>query len=66
MLGAIAFAHLPAGFFNPNGIEFPLALFAATLTLAVTGPGALSLDARLGRRDNNKPDAARPGIHRAA
>jgi putative oxidoreductase len=66
MLGAIAFAHLPAGFFNPNGIEFPLALFAATLTLAVTGPGALSLDARLGRRDNSNPDAARPGIHRAA
>lgn len=66
MLGAIAFAHLPAGFFNPNGIEFPLALLAATLTIAVTGPGTLSLDARLGRRSIDRQDASHAGIQRAA
>lgn len=55
MLGAIGLVHLPAGFFNPNGIEFPLALLGAALTLALIGPGGLSLDARLARR----PPAAR-------
>jgi putative oxidoreductase len=46
MLGAIGFAHLSAGFFNPNGIEFPLMLLAAAATLVATGAGAFSLDAR--------------------
>ena len=47
MLGAIGFAHLSAGFFNPNGIEFPLTLLAAAATLVATGAGSFSLDARL-------------------
>jgi putative oxidoreductase len=47
MLGAIGFAHLSAGFFNPNGIEFPLMLLAAAATLVATGAGSFSLDARL-------------------
>lgn len=51
MVGAILLVHLPAGFFNPNGIEFPLALLGGALALVLTGPGELSLDHRLaGRR----------------
>lgn len=50
MVGAIGLVHLPAGFFNPGGIEFPLALFGSALALALTGPGDLSLDNLLARR----------------
>jgi len=42
-----------AGFFLPNGFEYPLALFLASVSLLVSGGGALSLDARL-----NRPPAA--------
>jgi putative oxidoreductase len=48
MLGAIFFAHLPAGFFLPNGYEFVLALFGAVAALALAGPGRWSLDALRG------------------
>lgn len=51
MLGALVIVHLPAGFFLPNGIEFVLTLLAAAGALALTGPGAYSLDALFrGRR----------------
>jgi len=50
MLGALFLVHLPAGFFLPNGYEFVLALLGAAVTLAVTGAGAWSLDARLDAR----------------
>jgi len=47
MLGALFSVHLAAGFFLPNGYEFVFALFGAAATLAITGAGRLSLDARL-------------------
>jgi putative oxidoreductase len=47
MLGALFLVHLQAGFFMPNGYEFVLALFGAAMTLAITGAGAWSADARL-------------------
>lgn len=49
MLVAIATVHLPRGFWVTNGgYEFNLALIAAVAALALTGPGAYSLDAALG------------------
>jgi putative oxidoreductase len=53
MVVAILTVHLKAGFFNPGGIEFPLSLLAAAITLVITGAGAYSLDAILGRRFSN-------------
>jgi putative oxidoreductase len=47
MLVAILLVHLGAGFFNPNGFEFPLTLMAASVALALGGPGAFA--ARRGR-----------------
>jgi putative oxidoreductase len=58
MLGAIAFVHLAAGFFAPQGFEYPLALLATTVMLALTGAGRYSLDAVLARR---RPDVDVPG-----
>ena len=50
MVVAIALVHLSAGFFGPNGYEFPLSLLAASLTLALTGAGRFSLDGLVARR----------------
>jgi putative oxidoreductase len=44
MLGAIALVHLRSGFFLPSGVEFALALLAASLPLAFAGAGAVSVD----------------------
>lgn len=63
MLGAILMVHLGAGFFGPNGFEFPLALAAAAATLMVTGAGRWSLDARLPSRAPSAVADGRPLRH---
>lgn len=50
MLGAIFIVHLEAGFFVPNGVEFPLTLAAGLAAVALIGPGQYSIDAVIGRR----------------
>lgn len=50
MIGAILLVHIGNGFFNPNGVEFPLTLLASTIALALAGAGAWSVDARFTRR----------------
>ena len=40
-------AHWKNGFYGQGGFEFPLLLGTAALTIGLTGPGAISLDALL-------------------
>ena len=45
----IVHAHLPRGFWNSKGgFEYPLALGAGIVGVAIAGPGAASIDAALG------------------
>lgn len=50
MLGALFLVHLKAGFFNPDGIEFHLALLASTVALALTDGGQYVLDTLRNKR----------------
>jgi len=52
MLGAISMVHIGAGFWAPNGVEFPLALMAGATTIALAGAGRFSLDAAIAARRN--------------
>lgn len=54
MVGALFFAHLPAGFFLPNGYEFVMTLAAGAIALALAGPGAWSLDGLRAQRKQAK------------
>ncbi len=54
MLGAIGFVHLSAGFWAPNGVEFPLALLAGAATIALVGAGRYSLDTVLAMRRSTR------------
>ena len=56
MVVAILTAHLKQGFFNPGGIEFPLALLASSVALVLTGAGAYSVDTAIAKRIG-QPDA---------
>lgn len=51
MLVALLTVHLRGGFFVPDGIEFPLALLAASVTLVGLGPGPLAVETAW-RREN--------------
>ncbi|MBI3856210.1 MAG: DoxX family protein [Planctomycetes bacterium] len=57
MLVAAVTVHLKAGFFLPNGVEYVLALFSASVALALTGSGAVSIDRLLERRAVSAPVA---------
>ncbi|HUZ87186.1 MAG TPA: DoxX family protein [Candidatus Baltobacterales bacterium] len=49
MLVAIVLVHWPNGFWNgKRGYEFNLSLLAPAIAIALTGPGAYSLDSALG------------------
>jgi putative oxidoreductase len=50
MAVAILKVHLPGGFFLPRGIEFALMMFAASIALALAGPGAAALERMLFKR----------------
>jgi putative oxidoreductase len=50
MLGATLLVHAKGGFFMPSGIEFTLALGAASVAFAMMGAGDYSLDNLLARR----------------
>ncbi len=51
MLVAVLLVHLRGGFFvQDGGFEFAMLLGVLGVALALTGPGALSIDSRIGRR----------------
>ena len=50
MLVATLQVHLKNGFFNPTGIEFTLSLLGSSIFLALSGAGAWSMDALIGRK----------------
>jgi putative oxidoreductase len=56
MLVALIAVHIKGGFFAPKGVEFPLLLLAANLSLILAGAGALSVSAF---RKKKKINAAR-------
>jgi putative oxidoreductase len=57
MVVAMLTVHLKAGFFNPNGVEFPLALFGMAVALMTMGAGAFSVDALFTKRSTTEAQA---------
>lgn len=67
MVGAIFLVHIGAGFFNPNGVEFPLSLLASTIALVITGAGRYSADSLIAARRSTEGVPSVSGtIRRAA
>src|ERR671931_748659 len=53
MLNAIAVVHWSKGFFNGNGgLEFPLLMATAAVSVSAIGPGRFSIDRAIGWDDN--------------
>ncbi len=50
MLVAVLAVHLQGGFFLPKGFEYALTLLAASVALALVGPGAAAVDAVFAKR----------------
>lgn len=63
MVVAILKVHLAAGFFNPDGYEFPLMLLAGTTGLTLAGGGALAVDNLIAAR-RSAPAATHAGAPR--
>ncbi len=61
MIGAILLVHLPAGFFAPQGYEFPLSLLGIAATLVATGAGRYSIDSVIARRGQASVEAPAEG-----
>ncbi len=55
MFVAVTMVHLPAGFFAPAGLEYPLTLLVVLVALVLMGPGELALDNILAAR--RKPES---------
>jgi len=62
MVVAAVTVHLKDGFFLPNGVEYVLTLFLASVALALTGSGAFSIDRLLEKKSKEKSvaEAGRP------
>ena len=63
---ALTTVHLANGFFLPAGFESTFTLLLASLAIVMTGPGAYSVDARLGRRSNRDVPAVVADYRHAA
>lgn len=48
-LVALITVHLPNGFTGPGGYEFILLILVSCISLIITGPGKISVDARMKR-----------------
>ena len=66
MAVAILQVHLKNGFFNPNGIEFPLALFGATALTMLAGAGKFSIDSLIGKKKTVAVAASVERLRKAA
>lgn len=60
MIGAILLVHIHAGFFNPTGVEFPLSLLGAALSLILVGAGPWSVDAAIAGRSQQSTPNVKP------
>ena len=58
MAVAAVTVHLKAGFFLPDGVEYVLTLFLASIALVLTGSGSFSIDRLLEKRAQERSPVA--------